>query len=114
MTAAAQDDEIFFAVHPQLASPYYVMDLELIAPATVLAFPAIPLENLPAHFFVVRCRKAKPPAVGSFFAHAERLISCTNQRIRTVRRGCRSPDSLLPENRHRSFPGNSRCGEISG
>jgi hypothetical protein len=37
MTPAAEHEEIFFAVRPQLASPYYVMDLELIAPATVLA-----------------------------------------------------------------------------
>ena len=77
MTPAAEHDEILFA-RPQLASPYYVMDLELIAPAAVLTLPVVPLENLPAQFLVVRCRQAKPPAVGSFCAHAERLISCTN------------------------------------
>jgi hypothetical protein len=36
MTPAAAHDEIFFAVRPQLASPNHVVDLELIAPATVL------------------------------------------------------------------------------
>jgi hypothetical protein len=46
VTAAAEHDEIFFAVRPQLASPYYVVDLELIAPATVLAFPAVPLQDI--------------------------------------------------------------------
>jgi hypothetical protein len=46
VTAAAEHDEIFFAVRPQLASPNYVMDLELITPATVLAFPAIPLQDM--------------------------------------------------------------------
>ena len=43
MTAAAQDDEIFFAVRTQLAPPDHVVDLESIAPATVLAFPAVPV-----------------------------------------------------------------------
>jgi hypothetical protein len=46
MTPAAQHDEVFFAVRPQLASPNYGMDLELIAPAAVLAFLTIPLQNL--------------------------------------------------------------------
>ncbi len=45
MTRAAEHEEIFFAVRPQLASSNYVMDLQLIAPARVLAFPAIPLED---------------------------------------------------------------------
>ena len=46
MTPAAEQDEIFFAVRPQLASPNHVVDLELIAPATVLAFPAVPLQDM--------------------------------------------------------------------
>jgi len=45
MTPAAEHDEIFFAVRPQLASPHYVVDLQSIAPAAVLAFPAVPLED---------------------------------------------------------------------
>jgi len=45
VTAAAQDDEVSFAIGSRLAPADHVVDLELIAPAATLAFPAIPLEN---------------------------------------------------------------------
>jgi hypothetical protein len=45
VTAAAQNDEVLFAVRPQLASPNHVVDLELIAPAALLTLPAIPLQE---------------------------------------------------------------------
>jgi hypothetical protein len=41
VAVGAQSDQIALGVIAQLASPDHVMDPELIAPATVLAFPAI-------------------------------------------------------------------------
>jgi len=46
VTGAAQDDEVPFAICARLAPADHVMDLELIAPATVLAFPAVPLQDI--------------------------------------------------------------------
>ena len=45
MTVAAEDNQVLFAVGPHLAPADQVMDLELITPATVLAFPAIALQD---------------------------------------------------------------------
>jgi hypothetical protein len=63
MTPAAEHDEIFFAVRPQLASPDHVMDLELIAPATMLAFPAIALQNF--HLQLAVTTVFEPKSVGT-------------------------------------------------
>ncbi len=41
MTVAAKDDEIVLAIASGLAPADLVMDLQLLAPATVLAFPAV-------------------------------------------------------------------------
>jgi hypothetical protein len=46
MTVATEDNEVFFAICPRLAPPDHVVDLELIAPAAVLAFPAVPLQDM--------------------------------------------------------------------
>jgi hypothetical protein len=74
MTPAAEHDEIFFAVRPQLASPNYVMDLELIAPATVLAFPAIPLQDFQLQLAVTLGVEPKPPSFLKVATHADRLM----------------------------------------
>src|SRR5450759_2767262 len=78
VTTAAQDNEIFFAVRPQLASPNYVMDLELIAPATVLAFPAVPLQDFHLQLAVTTVFEPKPTSFGSVHTHADRRISSRN------------------------------------
>jgi len=63
MTSAAERHEIFFAFRLQLASRDNVMDLELIAPAAVLASPAIALQDLPGQLGVGRRLKPNPPSV---------------------------------------------------
>jgi len=78
MTPAAEHDEIFFPVRPQLASPNYVMDLELIAPATVLAFPAVPLQDFHLQLAVTTVFEPKPRSFGNNHAHADRLTSSRN------------------------------------
>jgi hypothetical protein len=80
MTTAAEHDEIFFPVRPQLASPNYVMDLELIAPATALALPAIPLQNFRLELAVMLEVEPKPMSSGNVHTHADRLISSKNRR----------------------------------
>ncbi len=47
MAIAAEDDQILFGVRSGLASSDHVVDLQLIAPAAVLASPAVALENAP-------------------------------------------------------------------
>jgi hypothetical protein len=78
MTPAAEHDEIFFAVRPQPASPNYVMDLELIAPAAVLAFPAVPLQDIHLQLAVTLGVEPKPPSVSKVATHADRLMSHKN------------------------------------
>jgi hypothetical protein len=78
VTAAAQDDEIFFAVRPQLASPYYVMDLELIAPAAVLAFPAVPLQDFQLELAVTLGGEVKLPSFSKVTSHADSRMSHRN------------------------------------
>ena len=46
MAPAAEHDEVPFAICARLAPPDHVVDLELIAPAAVLAFPAVPLQDM--------------------------------------------------------------------
>ena len=75
MAPAAEHDEIFFAVRPQPASPYYVMDLQLIAPATVLTLPGIPLENLHLQLAVTLGVEPKPPSFSKVATHADCRIS---------------------------------------
>ena len=75
MTAAAEHDEIFFAVRPQLASENNVVDLQLIAPAAVLAFPAIPLDDFQLEFAVMLRIETKPRPFGIFNSHADRRTS---------------------------------------
>jgi hypothetical protein len=45
VTAAAQDDEVLIAICARLAPPDEVVDLELIARATTLAFPTVSPEQ---------------------------------------------------------------------
>lgn len=78
MTPAAEHDEIFFAVRPQLASPNYVMDLELIAPAAVLTFPTVPLEDFHHQLAVVLEVEPKPRSFSKVATHADRRISRKN------------------------------------
>jgi hypothetical protein len=78
MTPAAEHDEIFSAVRPQLASPNYVMDLELIAQAAVLAFPAVPLQDFLLQMAVTLGVEPKPPSFSKVATHADRLMSRKN------------------------------------
>ncbi len=59
MTGAAQDDEVLFCVWPSLASADDVMDLQLIAPAAVLAFTSIALQNSSLQLVVTHGIKTK-------------------------------------------------------
>jgi hypothetical protein len=78
MTPAAEHDEVPFAVRPQLASPNYVMDLELIAPATVLVFPAIPHQDFQLELAVTLGVEPKPPSFSKVATHADCRISRKN------------------------------------
>ena len=90
MTPAAEHDEIFFAVRPQLASPNYVVDLELIAPAAVLAFPAIPLEDFHLQLAVTLGVEPKPTSFSKVATHADRLMSRKNCCWCAARRNARN------------------------
>jgi len=46
VTAAAEDDEVLFAICSRLAPANNVMDLELVSSATLLALPFIPFQDL--------------------------------------------------------------------
>jgi hypothetical protein len=46
VTAAAEDDEVLFAICSRLAPPNYVMNLQLVCSATVLTLPSIPFQDL--------------------------------------------------------------------
>jgi hypothetical protein len=70
VAVGAQSDQIALGVIAQLASPNYVMDLELIAPATVLAFPAIPLQDFHLQLAVTTVFEPKPRSFGNNHAHA--------------------------------------------
>jgi len=78
VTAVTQDEEIFVAVRPQLASPYYVVDLELMAPAAVLAFPAVPLEDFPLKLAVPLGVELKSRSFSEVAAHADCRMSRRN------------------------------------
>ncbi len=47
MAIAAEHDEILLAVRAGLASSNHVVNLELIAPTTVLASPAVTFQDAP-------------------------------------------------------------------
>lgn len=47
----------------QLASPNYVMDLELTVPAAALAFPAVPLKDVQLQLAVTLGAEPKPPSL---------------------------------------------------
>ena len=80
VTTAAQNDEVLFAVRPQLASPNYVMDLELIAPAAVLAFPAIPLQDFQLKLAIALGVEPKPRSFSQVATHADGRMSRKNCR----------------------------------
>jgi hypothetical protein len=50
MTPAKENYEIPFTIPSRLAPANHAMELESIAPAAVLAFPAIPLQDLQPQF----------------------------------------------------------------
>ena len=79
MALATKHDKILLSICSQVASANDVMDLELIAPAAVLALPAIPLKNLEAELGVIFGVKPRPRAFGSFFVHADRRILSRNR-----------------------------------
>jgi hypothetical protein len=79
VTAAAQDDEVLFAIRPQLAPPDKVVDLELISATALLTSPAITLKDLEAESAVLLCLEPKLRAFGKCSAHANRLIVSTNR-----------------------------------
>jgi hypothetical protein len=54
------------------------MDLELIAPATVLAFPAVPLQDFQLQLAVTLGVEPKPPSFSKVATHADRLMSRKN------------------------------------
>ncbi len=76
MTVAAKDDEIVLAIASGLAPADLVMDLQLLAPATVLAFPAVAPEDLQLEL-VVR-RTIEPPPTSTWATHAVRRASRKN------------------------------------
>ena len=78
MTATAQDDEIFLAISSRLAPANDVMNLELIAPTTVLTLPMIALENFLRELAVRREIEPKPPSFANAIDHADRLMSHKN------------------------------------
>src|SRR5438067_13078008 len=76
MTLAAEDNQIVFTICSQLASPNHVVDLELIAPATMLATPAIPPQDFQLEFVI--CCRIKSQPTSSLHTHAEGLASAKN------------------------------------
>jgi hypothetical protein len=58
VAVAAEDNEVFFAVFSCLAPADHVMNLQLFAPATLLAMPTIPLQDF--HFELVIDSGIKP------------------------------------------------------
>jgi hypothetical protein len=78
VTLSAENNQVLLAICSQLASPNYVMDLELIAPATVLAFPAVPLQDFHLQLAVTLGVEPKPPSFSKVATHADRLMSRKN------------------------------------
>ncbi len=76
MTAAAKDDEIGLAIASRLAPADDVMDLQLIAPATVLAFPPVAPEDLDFEILVVLA--IEPSPISPLVTHADRRSSRRN------------------------------------
>ena len=74
----AQGDQIALGVISRLAPPDHVVDLQLIAPAAVLAFPTVPLENFQLELAVNSEVEPKPPSIGKVATHADRLMSRRN------------------------------------
>jgi hypothetical protein len=103
MTPAAEHDEIFFAVRPQLASPNYVVDLQLLAPAAVLAFPAVPLQDFQLQPAVTLGVEPKP--FSKVATHADCRMSrknccwCAAERNAKDRRIDVNSTSVLPFSR---------------
>jgi hypothetical protein len=75
ITPAAEHDEGFFAVRLQLASPNYVVDLELIAPARVLASPADRLQDFLRQLAITLGGEPKPPSFSATPAEFFRVLS---------------------------------------
>jgi hypothetical protein len=76
---ATQHHQVLLSICSRLTSVHDVVDLELIAPAAMLAFPAIPLQDFDLQLAVFR--RPEPHAahgMASFPRHADFLISRRN------------------------------------
>jgi hypothetical protein len=82
-----------------------VVDLELIAPATVVAFPAVPLENFQLELAVSFEVEPKPRSFSKVATRADRLMSrknccwCAAERNAKNRRSDVDSASVLPFSR---------------
>ena len=74
----AQGDQIALGVISRLAPPDQVVDLQLVAPAAVLAFPAIPLEDFHLQLAVTLGVETKPKPISKVATHADRRMSRKN------------------------------------
>ncbi len=78
MALSTQGDEVFFLVWPSLAAANDVVNLQLIAPAAVLAFPAVALQNSLLQLVVTDGIKTKWALFPNLPAHADCLTSIKN------------------------------------
>ncbi len=78
MTGATQDNEVFFCVWSSLAAANDVVNLQLIAPATVLAFPSIALQNAFRELGVLLWIEPNWALFPNLPAHADCLTSIKN------------------------------------
>jgi hypothetical protein len=105
VTAAAQDDEVLFAIRPQLAPPDKVVDLELISATALLTSPAITLQDFQLQLAVTLGVEPKPPSFSKVATHADRLMSrknccwCAAERNAKNRRSDVNSTSVLPFSR---------------
>ena len=104
VAVGAQSDQIALGVIARLAPADHVMDLELIARATVLAFPAIPLQDFQLQLAVTLGVEPKP-SFSKVTTHADRLMSrknccwCAAERNAKNRRSDVNSTSVLPFSR---------------
>lgn len=110
VAAAALNDEVFFAVRPQLASPDKVVDLELIAPAATLAFPVVP-QDFQLQLAEKLGVEPKPPPFSKIASHADRQMSRKNCSWCAAERNASGPLAIVDEASNvmtSSYP--SACG----
>jgi hypothetical protein len=67
-----------FLRRSRLAPPNKVVDLELISPATLLAFPAIALQDFHLEFAETLGVEPEPTSLENFPTYADRLTSRRN------------------------------------